>query len=165
MIAEFFDANDATEAVERCDGRVLPVGKPVVNVYSPLKVGTDPAITISVSLHQPDITTAQLARPTGHRTPTRGSTQAYDLSKSSQSHFSKRLIRSKEDLGHSNNHLLGEAFGGVSLGAVPPPYMGPLMGRTSAYSAPRTYCARPLPAPQFVKDQIIWHTQIKKNHD
>jgi len=29
--------------------------------------------------------------------------------------------------------LVDEAFGSISLGGNPPPYMGPLMGRTPAY--------------------------------
>jgi len=60
---------------------MLTVGKAFINVpYSPAKVEVDQTVTISVRLHQPDITSSQ--RPTGQLTPTRNSsTQPFDFSK------------------------------------------------------------------------------------
>ena len=98
MVAEFFDANNAIDVTQRVNGRVLTVGKAFIHVpFSPVKVEVDQTVTISVHLHQPDITTQSTQGLAGQRTPTRSSSiQSFDLSTSLPTSHSQSFFKIRE---------------------------------------------------------------------
>ncbi|KAG9246370.1 RNA recognition motif 2-domain-containing protein [Calycina marina] len=116
LVAEFYDADHATAAVERVHGRVLKVGKHFITLpHGSVKVEVDVTVKISVEFHQPDHSAYVTQRSSGHGTPTRGVNPSSDLN---------------------------EAFGSMGL-SNPPPLMGPILSQPPIFAAGPAFAGIP----------------------